>query len=308
MLSDRPVIEGGETMAREEVALTSTDGTPRTYWVVKLPLRDDAGTVTGLCGISTEITDRKVAETERERLIGELEVRNAELERFTYTVSHDLKSPVITIRGFLGFLEQNALSGNMEKTRSDIERIRQATDKMDRLLRELLELSRVGRAVRPPEPVALAEVVQDALVAVEGQLRERGVVVEVTPGLPVVLGDRIRLVEVVQNLIDNAVKCMGDQARPRVEIGVRGVDAAGTPVFFVRDNGIGIDPRYTERVFDLFEKLDPKSEGTGIGLALARRIVEVHGGRIWAESEGEGRGAAFCFTLPVARKGKGAWR
>ena len=124
-----------------------------------------------------------------------------------------------------------------------------------------------------------------------------------SPGLPVVLGDRVRLVEVVQNLVDNAVKYLGAQVRPRIEIGVRGVDAGGAPVIFVRDNGVGIDPRYNERVFRLFEKLDPGSEGSGVGLALVKRIVEVHGGRIWVESEGEGRGATFCFSLPKVEQG-----
>ena len=119
-------------------------------------------------------------------------------------------------------------------------------------------------------------------------------------------GDRTRLAEVVQNLVDNPVKCRWDRPRPRIEIGVRPPGADGMPVVFVRDNGVGIDPRYTERVFGLFEKLDPRSAGTGIGLALVRRIVEVHGGRVWAESEGEGRGATFCFALPAARKGDAA--
>jgi PAS domain S-box-containing protein len=256
--------------------------------------------------VARDITARKQAEAERERLIGELEMRNAELERFTYTVSHDLKSPLVTIRGFLGYLEQSALAGDAAGTRADVGRIRQATDKMDRLLRELLELSRAGRAMKPPEPVALGDVVREALAAVEGRLREQGIAVEVAPGLPVVLGDRTRLTEVVQNLLDNAVKCTGNGPQPRIEIGVRPPGADGMPVVFVRDNGVGIDPRYTERVFGLFEKLDPKSEGTGIGLALVRRIVEVHGGRVWVESEGEGRGATFCFTLPTARKGDAA--
>jgi signal transduction histidine kinase len=102
-------------------------------------------------------------------------------------------------------------------------------------------------------------------------------------------------VEIVQNLVDNAAKFMGDQAEPRIEIGLHGQEA-GKPIFFVRDNGIGIAPEFHERIFGLFNKLDPKSEGTGVGLALAKRIVEVHGGRIWVESEA-GKGSTFYFTL-----------
>jgi signal transduction histidine kinase len=115
--------------------------------------------------------------------------------------------------------------------------------------------------------------------------------------LPIVRGDRPRLVEVLQNLIDNAAKFMGDQPAPQIEIGLR--NEREGQVFFVRDNGIGIESGHREKVFGLFDKLNPQTDGTGVGLALARRIVEVHGGRIWVESEGRGRGSTFCFTLPV---------
>jgi hypothetical protein len=115
--------------------------------------------------------------------------------------------------------------------------------------------------------------------------------------LPVVEGERTRLLEVMQNLIENAVKFLGDQPRPKIEIGVR-PGAAGADVILVRDNGIGIEPHYHDKVFGLFDRLDPRIEGTGVGLAIVQRIVELHGGRIWVESEGLGRGATFCFTLP----------
>ena len=127
----------------------------------------------------------------------------------------------------------------------------------------------------------------------------RGVQVKLATGLPRVVGDRTRLVEVVQNLLDNAVKFMGDQTAPLIEIGVRD---EGVPVFFVKDNGMGIDPRYQDKVFGLFDKLDPKSEGTGIGLALVKRIITMHGGRVWIESEGPGTGTTFCFTLAEAAR------
>ncbi len=138
---------------------------------------------------------------------------------------------------------------------------------------------------------------------VAGQIAERGAEVEIEPDLPVVYGDRSRLLEVFQNLVDNAVKFMGDQPAPRIEIGSRtapGVGAGGEAVLYVRDNGRGIDPRYHAKIFGLFERLDIGTEGTGIGLALVQRIVELHGGRIWVESEGTGRGSTFYFTLPSA--------
>lgn len=236
---------------------------------------------------------------ERQKLISELENKNSELERFTYTVSHDLKSPLVTINGFLGYLEQDALSGNTERLKRDLQRISEAVGKMQKLLNELLELSRIGRVVNASESVPFEELVREASNLVIGRLEARRVTVEVRPDLPVVQVDRPRLVEVMQNLLDNAAKYMGGQARPHIEVGQRGEDAErGMSVFFVKDNGIGIAPEFHERIFGLFNKLDPRSDGTGVGLALVRRIIEVHGGRIWVESEA-GHGSTFLFTLPT---------
>ncbi|HEX6033421.1 MAG TPA: ATP-binding protein [Anaerolineales bacterium] len=244
-----------------------------------------------------EIDERKRVEAEREKIIKELEAKNTELERFTYTVSHDLKSPLITISGFVGLLEADAKSGNTEKLKGDLQRIQDATEKMQRLLDELLELSRIGRLVNPPSDTPFARIVEEALSLTRGRLMAGHINVNVESDLPVVSGDRPRLVEVMQNLIDNAAKFMGDQPKPLIEIGVR--KQGNEHVFFVKDNGIGIEPAYRERVSGLFDKLDPHSEGTGVGLALVQRIVEVHGGRIWVESEGRGKGSMFCFTLPI---------
>jgi signal transduction histidine kinase len=166
---------------------------------------------------------------------------------------------------------------------------------MQRLLEEVLELSRIGRLVNPPEELSLGELVREAVNMVAGRLEPTGVKVEIAPDLPVVYGDHSRLREVLENLIDNAVKFVAEQPDPRVEIGAR--EDGEETVFYVRDNGIGIDPRYHEKIFDLFDKLDQNSKGTGVGLAIVKRIVEVHGGRIWVESEGTGKGTTFCFTL-----------
>jgi signal transduction histidine kinase len=149
--------------------------------------------------------------------------------------------------------------------------------------------------MNPPEEVALQAVVKEVLDLVAGGITERGVEVVVTQEPVLLYGDRSRLVEVFQNLVDNAVKFMGDQPKPRVEIGVE--TSGNEKVLFVRDNGVGIEPRYQPKVFGLFEKFDPGTKGTGIGLALVKRIVEVHGGKIWVESAGIGQGATFRFTL-----------
>ena len=248
------------------------------------------------CAFVRDISRRKRGEREREELIGRLEAQNAELERFAYTVSHDLKTPLITIKGYLGLLAQDLAGNDQQQAADDMARIGGAADKMYELLHDVLELSRIGRRVNPPEDVQLQDLAAEALELVEGRIAERGVEVVVAPDLPAVYGDRMRLREVLQNLIENAAKHMGDQPRPRIEIGVR--RQGDELVCYVRDNGVGIEPRYHERVFGLFDKLDPQSEGTGVGLALVKRIVEVHGGRIWIESEGLGQGATFCFTLP----------
>ncbi len=240
----------------------------------------------------------------RQDLISELEAKNSELERFTYTVSHDLKSPLFTIRGFLGYLEQDALAGNHERIKSDVKRITDATNKMQQLLNELLELSRIGRLMNEPASIPFGNLARDAVELVHGRIVERGITIRIDENLPVIFGDRQRLLEVVQNLVENAAKFMGNQSEPRIEIGQAG-EESGRPIFYVRDNGMGIPPEHHERIFGLFNKLDVKSDGTGIGLALVKRIVEVHGGRIWVQSapspKGEaGGGAAFYFTLPTS--------
>jgi signal transduction histidine kinase len=244
-----------------------------------------------------KIKDEKKLIREREKLISELEAKNTELTQFTYTVSHDLKSPLVTINGYLGYLEQDAEAGNMERLRRDTQRIREATLKMHKLLTELLELSRIGRMMNTPENIFFEVIIKDALELVHGQLEARRVTVQIQPNLPSVHGDRQRLTEVLQNLIDNAVKYIGDQPNPRIEIG-QTREEDDKLIFFVKDNGIGIAPEYHERIFGLFNKLDAKSEGTGVGLALIKRIVEYHGGRIWVESE-LGKGSTFYFTLPT---------
>ncbi|MBE2198763.1 MAG: GAF domain-containing protein [Anaerolinea sp.] len=239
---------------------------------------------------------RKEAEARLANLVVELEARNAELERFTYTVSHDLKSPLITIKGFLGLLEQDIAAGDQPRMETDMARIRTAAVTMEHLLHDLLELSRIGRIVNAPELISFADIVAEAQERVAGQLAERNVTLVIASDLPQVYVDRPRIVEVVQNLLDNAIKFMGDQDYPRIEIG--GDHRNNEDVLFVRDNGIGIDPRYHEKVFGLFDRLDPAIEGTGIGLALVQRIVEIHNGRIWVESKGRGQGSTFWFTLP----------
>jgi PAS domain S-box-containing protein len=233
---------------------------------------------------------------ERQKLIDELDSKNSELERFTYAVSHDLKSPLITIRGFVGFLREDIAAGNASRMQADLRQMAGAMDVMQQRLDDLLELSRAGRLTDKPEVIRFNDLIAEALGLVHGRISQRGIVVHVEENLPAIIADRRRLLEVLQNLLDNAAKFLRDEPTPRIDIGQRG-EADGKPVFFVRDNGMGIPPEHREKIFGIFNKLDPKAEGTGIGLSLVKRIIEAHEGRIWVESEA-GMGSTFYFTLP----------
>lgn len=236
---------------------------------------------------------------ERQRLISELERKNIELEGFTYTVSHDLKAPLVTIRGFANLVEQDAAEGRTDQVRADIQRVSRAAETMGLLLNQLLDLSRIGRVVGPSEALPLAPLVLEASERVP-HIESAQLVVP--PDLPTVFGDRTRLLEVFENLLGNALKFSRSQAAPRIEVSVR---EGPEPVIVVADNGAGVDPRFQGKIFGLFERLDKSVEGTGIGLAIVKRVVESYGGRIWVESSGvPGEGSRFCFTLPRAALGQ----
>ncbi len=235
----------------------------------------------------------------RERTIvsSELENKNAELERFAYTASHDLKTPLVTIKGFVGLLNRDLDAGDLKRGAQDIEKINQAADTMGRLLEELLELSRIGRVVGDLVTCSLTSIARQAVQMAEARIFEMNAEVTIEE-MPEVSVDRMRLVEVYQNLVDNALKFMGNQSSPKIHIGVSEKD--GQRCFYVRDNGIGIAAEYHDLVFGLFERLSMDVDGTGVGLALVKRIIEVHGGDVWVESGGPDLGSTIFFTLPVS--------
>ncbi len=228
--------------------------------------------------------------------IRSLEEKQAELEFLTKTVSHDLRSPLTTIRGFMGLLKTALERGQESKADLYFQRMEQAAAHMGLLLDELLDYSRAGQQVYPSGAVSLGEIAKEAAELVEGQLAERGAQVVIADDLLNVVGDPARLLRVFQNLIENSVKFMGEQSEPRIEIGAYSEGRETT--CYVRDNGIGIDSQHLARIFGLFHQLDREIDGTGIGLPLVQRIIEAHGGRIWAESGGIGQGSTFYFTLP----------
>ncbi|MDI9616772.1 MAG: PAS domain S-box protein [Methanothrix sp.] len=250
-----------------------------------------------------DITERRRAEEELRRFkdsleqmvkerTAELEKRNMEMERFVYTVSHDLRRPLITISGLAGLAEIDIEKGDVEKARKSLQTIIRSVERMDLLLSDILELSRIGRVINPPEDVPFELLVKDAIDQLAEVIKKRGAELNVAEGMPTVRVDRERLIEALVNLIDNSIKYTPKDKRPVIEIFYR------DGVFFVRDNGIGIPENQREKVFELFYKVDPKSDGTGVGLPIVKRIIEVHGGRIWVESDGCSW-TAFCFTLPV---------
>ena len=259
---------------------------------------DQDGRIIEYQSVGRDITEQKRAEEAQKILLQDLEMKNAELERFTYTVSHDLKSPLITIKGFLGILEKDMKSGDADRMHKDIARIQDATGKMENFIAALLELSRIGRIANPPHNVSLAPIVREAAEMLDTQIRERGVSLVIPDDSLIVYGDRVRLLQAFSNLLENAIKFMGDQKEPRIEITLN--HNPGEDTICVRDNGMGIAPEHMTRIFTIFERLNPGIAGSGIGLALVKRIVEVHGGKCRVESEGLGKGSKFCFTLPEA--------
>jgi len=241
---------------------------------------------------ATDLAER-LAKVEKE-----LREKNLELEQFLYTVSHDLRGPLVTIKSFIGFLEHDIVDKAEEKIGSDLDFIHSAADRMELLLNELLEVSRVGRSVNPYEGMIYDTIVAEALETLDFNPNNVEIVHK-TDGLEYLLrGDRKHMLQIWHCLLENAVKFMGEQPVPRVEIGVETLN--GETIFSISDNGIGIEPEYHEKVFGIFEKLDRSSSGVGMGLAIVGRIVEQYQGKIWVESEGAGHGSRLSFTLPAA--------
>jgi signal transduction histidine kinase len=252
-----------------------------------------------------EVTEQKRAEAalkenekKLEALLAELAAKNAELKTFVYSVSHDLKTPIVTIEGFIGALREdfgNLISKDGEKY---LDYIGDAARKMELLINDLLELSRIGRLTVKKTEFPFADLISEVLKTLQPRIEERGIQVNVDEKLPLVYGEKKRLVQIMENLVSNAVKYLGkENPCPRIEVGVREND--DQKVFFVRDNGIGIEERYFEKIFEVFQRLPAAKkigEGTGIGLAIVKRIIEHHGGRVWLESD-LGKGTTFFFTL-----------
>lgn len=245
--------------------------------------------------LRTEIEEKLKVQDEKENLIVELERRNAELTQFSYALSHDLKSPLTTIMGFMGFLKKDLQQGDTERVERDIMQVNLAAQKMKQLLSDMLNLVRIGTLPSFKEEISSGDLLTHALGLVAAQIVAKNVVVEMDDDLPTVFGERFRLLEVLQNLLDNAVK-FSSSTDPKIRVGC--LQKKNEWEFYVEDNGIGIAPDVLEKIFGLFERGETDYDGTGIGLALAKKTIDDHRGRIWAESKGKGCGTTFRFTLP----------
>ena len=221
----------------------------------------------------------------------------AEMENLIYTLSHDLKTPLITIQGFAGMLKKDLEENKRDHIAIDLNFIEDAISKMDSLLRDAIKFSQVGRVENPPEYLPFGNLVEEALEQSSAEIQKRGIEVSVADDLPVVHVDRAQMVEMMIRLIENSIDNLGNQQHPKIDIGHRRED--GEDVFFVKDNGMGIDSSQHEKVFGLFYKLNQNSRGTGAGLAIVKRIIELHGGRIWIESEKD-KGCTVYSALPCA--------
>lgn len=247
-------------------------------------------------GVSDDLarTNRDLETRLLERTV-ELERSNSELERFAFAASHDLKSPLVTIKGFLGLLNKDLESGDFERVADDIKHIALATDQMDRSLDDLRDLTRISLAISSWELFSLSPLCEEIKILLREPIAENGIEIEIAADMPEVFANKNQISDVIRHLLENGIKFCREVDTPKISIAA---EVQGNRVQCrVRDNGIGIDPRYQERVFELFEQLDQSVDGTGVGLALIRRTIEIHDGVVWVESDGIDKGTSVYFTL-----------
>lgn len=297
----------GETVTDAEYTLRRKD-TGET-WVGSYsfaPIRDRDGAIVGSVVVGRDITQKKADELQIRKLNEELEQRvhdrtekleaaNKELEAFTYSVSHDLRAPLRHISGFSKILTEEFASSLPEEARHHLQRIEEGTRRMGLLVDDLLNLGRVGRQEVRLQVTGLGSIVEEVISDLRRDCEARQVEWKVG-ALPFVDCDPGLVKQVFQNLMSNALKFTRPRATAVIEIGQRNEN--GTPVIYVRDNGVGFSMKYAEKLFGVFQRLHRQEdfEGTGVGLATVQRIIQKHGGRIWAEAELD-KGATFYFTI-----------
>lgn len=302
MKKDREVLRQGDIVDIPEEEIDTRAG-KLTLHTRKVPVRDANGEPVLLLGISMDISQRKANERRILALLDDvkrhatmLESSNQELESFCYSVSHDLRAPLRAINGYAQMLELDHAARLDDAARRSLQRIRQASERMARLIDDLLEFSRLGRQTLTTSEIDMRALVQRVLEELMIHREPSELNVEVGTLLPA-RGDRKMLHRVWLNLLDNALKYSA--AAPNARVTVDSLRRGTEIVYRVQDNGVGFDMRYYEKIFGVFQRLHGSDEfpGTGVGLAIVERILTRHGGRVWAESE-LGKGATFYFALP----------
>jgi light-regulated signal transduction histidine kinase (bacteriophytochrome) len=273
--------------------------------------RDAQGQPAAILEINNDITERKQAEEEVVRMNVELENRvqartaelmaaNQEMEAFTYSVAHDLRAPLRHIDAFTRILHEDFASGLPAEAQRYLENIRNGSRKMSRLVDDLLNLARVGRQELKRQPTSLDELVHEVVAELNGETEGRTVEWHVRP-LPIIECDAGLMKQVFANLLANAVKYTRPRKEAVIEIGSQQVN--GDTALFVRDNGVGFNMKYADKLFGVFQRLHraEEFEGTGVGLATVERIIHKHGGLVWAEAAVD-EGATFYFTVTGLNK------
>ncbi len=274
-----------------DVTISRDDGSTLCVSVSASPLKLADGTCVGTLAFLRDVTEQrnKAAEVAR---------KNAELESYVHSVSHDLRSPLVSLLGFSRLLRQDHADQLGDSGRHFLDRIEQAGRTMEALINDLLELSRIGETAARKTVVDPRRTLLQLRAELKPRLESQRVELEICERPPLVLCDRIRLYQVFSNLVGNALDHMGPHPKPRIEIDVR--EEIDAHHITVRDNGRGVDPRHHERIFEIFQSLGPRADGrrgTGVGLAIVKKIAETHGGRVWVESA-PGEGACFHLTFP----------
>src|SRR5712664_3860001 len=288
-------VKRGERVEHYEAVRRRKDGTLIDVSMTISPTRGETGKITGASSITSDNTERKQAQQLLIQRTAELEAANKELETFTYSVSHDLRAPLRHIDGFSKILLEDFGPQMNPEAKEYLQRIHKTAQYMGRLVDDLLHLARVGREELIMQITRLDALVEEAIVDLRTEAQDRQIDWHVGP-LPFVGCDPVLIKQVFANLLSNALKFTRPRERAVIEVGQMTMD--GQPVIFVRDNGIGFDMTYADKMFGVFQRLHRQEDfqGTGVGLAIVERIIHKHAGRVWAEAEVE-KGATFYFTL-----------
>jgi PAS domain S-box-containing protein len=310
LAEDRRILETGQPVMNREMAVTRAGTTERWLEATKVPLRDADGSIVGLVGVSSDVTERKHNEQRLHRFAEQLARSNAELQNFANVASHDLQEPLRKIQAFGDRLRAKCAPQLGEAGLEYLGRMENAARRMQILIQDLLKLSRLVTQAQPFEPVDLDKTLRDVLSDLVVPIGEKSADIQVGP-LPTVEGDPVQLWQLFQNLVNNAMKFQRPGVRPAIRISGRVFEAPANFLpdsqpgdryaeIAVSDNGIGFEEKFAEQIFIVFQRLHSRDEyeGTGIGLAVCRKITDRHAGQIVARSS-PGGGATFLVTLPV---------